>query len=50
LSSLLYELVNEDKDWTGCRFEVTNAEVRVVLIVPVLPRMSAIARQTAADQ
>jgi hypothetical protein len=50
LSALLYELVGEDTDWTGCRFQVTNAEAKVVLIVPVLPRMSAIARQAATAQ
>ena len=48
LSALLYELMSEDQDWTGCRFQVTDAEARVVLVVPVLPTMSAIARQTAA--
>ena len=48
LSALLYGLMSEDKDWTGCRFQVTNAEAKVVLIVPVLPMISAIARQTAA--
>jgi hypothetical protein len=50
LSALLYELMSEDTDWTGCRFQVTNAEARVVLIVPVLPTMSAIARQAAAQK
>ena len=48
VSALLYELMSEDKDWTGCRFQVTNADDRVVLIVPVLTMMSAIARQAAA--
>jgi hypothetical protein len=48
VSALLYELMSEDKDWTGCRFQVTDAEAKVVLVVPVLPTMSAIARQTAA--
>ena len=48
VSALLYELMSEDKDWTGCRFQVTNAEARAVLIVPVVPTMSVIARQTAA--
>ena len=50
LSALLHELMSEDKDWTGCRFRVTNAEAKVVLIVPVLPMISAIARQTAAQK
>jgi hypothetical protein len=48
LSALLYELMSEDQDWTGCRFQVTDVEGKVVLVVPVLPAMSAIARQTAA--
>ena len=50
VSALLYELLSEEQDWTGCRFQVSNAEARVVLIVPVLPTMSAIARQTAAHK
>ncbi len=48
IADLLRDMMDElhEEDWTGCRFEVTTADGEPVLTLPVLPTMSAIARQT----
>ena len=46
VSALLRELINDDEDWTGCRLEVVTECGSVILVAPVLPSMSAIARRS----
>ncbi len=48
IAALLQDMMDElhEEDWTGCRFEVTTSDGGPVLTLPVLPTMSAIARQT----
>jgi hypothetical protein len=46
VSDLLRELMDEDEDWTGCRLEVVAECGEVILSAPVLPSMSAMARQS----
>jgi hypothetical protein len=46
VSAILGALINDDEDWTGCRLEVVTECGIVILVAPVLPSMSAIARQS----
>jgi hypothetical protein len=48
ITALLRTMMDEhhEEDWTGCWVEVTTSGGERVLTVPVLPTMSAIARQT----
>ena len=49
IHELLREMMTDvwREDWTGCRFDVTTEAGKVLLEVPVLAEMSAIARRAA---
>jgi hypothetical protein len=50
VAELVREMMTDDQeDWTGCRFEITSARGEALLSVPVLPAMSAIARQPGLE-